>query len=441
VHSTNAPVARCLSNYLSAVVIHIEGKTTASAAAAAAAAASSSSSAAVPSTPSAAAASAAASFALPSAAPLLTPSASGTAVTAAAAAAASSTTKEKEVSYSETIEWRKHTSVSLADGFEIRRHGSQGFIGDVHVLVQLYMDFSPPRFRVSPALARLLGLPLAAAPPLPSLYAPAAGAGATNVNPAPFIAFETSATVLTAFWDYVKSRGLYDALAVAPGSSSTSGSGGVVRCDAAMQSLFGVETMSGAHVLSYLQLHMSPAGAEPICIPYRLSTSTVSQQSPMHAPTLEPTPSPSRVVSYDILTHSPLVPGASSLSEAYSDASAYSGVKCASGAPPSIHAAAAALTDKLAGFMMELDRSHRRRVLLSSFSSAPLQSLQLLVASHARDLLVLPSITGVDDELERRAEYFHAEWIYDAVDRYQQEEQASNQRDMQTAANVFAEEE
>jgi chromatin remodeling complex protein RSC6 len=436
-------VARCLSNYLSAVVIHIEGKTTASAAAAAAAAASSSSSAAVPSTPSAAATSAAAGFALPSAAPLLSSSPSATAAataSAAAAAAAGSTTKEKEVSYSETIEWRKHTSVSLADGFEIRRHGSQGFVGDVHVLVQLYMDFSPPRFRVSPALARLLGLPLAAAPPLPSLYSPAGGPA--NVNPAPFIAFETSATVLTAFWDYVKSRGLYDALAVAPGSSSTSGSGGVVRCDAAMQSLFGVETISGAHALSYLQLHMSPAGAEPICIPYRLSTSTVSQQSPMHAPSLEPTPSPSRVVSYDILTHSPLVPGASSLSEAYSDASAYSGgIKCASGAPPSIHAAAAALTDKLAGFMMELDRSHRRRVLLSSFSSAPLQSLQLLVASHARDLLVLPSVTGVDDELERRAEYFHAEWIYDAVDRYQQEEQASNQRDMQTAANVFAEEE
>ena len=47
-------------------------------------------------------------------------------------------------------------------------------------------------------------------------------------------------------------------------------------------------------------------------------------------------------------------------------------------------------------------------------------------------------VTGVDDELERRGEYYHAEWMYDAVDKYQQEENATNNSAMQTAANVFA---
>lgn len=50
----------------------------------------------------------------------------------------------------------------------------------------------------------------------------------------------------------------------------------------------------------------------------------------------------------------------------------------------------------------------------------------------------MSGVTGVDDELERRGEYYHADWLYDAVDKYQQEENATNNSAMQTAANVFA---
>lgn len=51
----------------------------------------------------------------------------------------------------------------------------------------------------------------------------------------------------------------------------------------------------------------------------------------------------------------------------------------------------------------------------------------------------MSGVSGVDDELERRGEYYHADWLYDAVDRYQQEETASNNSIMQTAANMFGE--
>lgn len=29
----------------------------------------------------------------------------------------------------------------------------------------------------------------------------------------------------------------------------------------------------------------------------------------------------------------------------------------------------------------------------------------------------MTGVTGIDDELERRAEFYHADWLYDAVDR------------------------
>ena len=49
----------------------------------------------------------------------------------------------------------------------------------------------------------------------------------------------------------------------------------------------------------------------------------------------------------------------------------------------------------------------------------------------------MTGVSGVDDELERRGEYYHAEWLYDAVDRFQQEESATSYAALQASANVF----
>lgn len=143
--------ARSLSNYLSAVVIQIEGKTTSNDAAAAAASSSVSFSSAAASPP------------------------------------------------CETVEWRKHSAVALSDGIEIRRRGA----GDVHLQINLFLDYSPARFRLSAALSHALGFPLQAPNPLP--------AHAQPQQPNPFPLMETQSNVLAAFWEYVQKHKLQDA--------------------------------------------------------------------------------------------------------------------------------------------------------------------------------------------------------------------------------------
>lgn len=91
-------------------------------------------------------------------------------------------------------------------------------------------------------------------------------------------------------------------------------------------------------------------------------------------------------------------------------------------------------------FLFDLDKTSRRREFLQSFADAPIPVLHLLLAAHAKDQLLMKpdSHTQVDDELERRSEFYHAEWLYDATDRYLQEEAINTANTMQAAANVFA---
>jgi hypothetical protein len=119
-------------------------------------------------------------------------------------------------------------------------------------------------------------------------------------------------------------------------------------------------------------------------------------------------------------------------------------------------------TEKLQELLFELDKHNRRREFLQTFSEAPIQVMQLMCAAQAKDILVrrettdvaaahsppcdMPhgceiqslavcvcvcvcvflklqtGVSGVDDELERRGEYYHADWLYDAVDKFLTEE-------------------
>ena len=269
--------------------------------------------------------------------------------------------------------------------------------------------------------------------------------------------------------------------------------------------LFGVSEMPVNSILSFLQLHLSPACGEAVVIPYvirqcssgssgggvpaGLPPQHLQHFSAMSSPAPSPSPSPSPVQCVDILTYAPLQPA---LSEAYKESSTYSGIKSNAGPPPNIQTALARHSEKvrvctpspplalihmhlrasdgmtsspliahrspsltiaacsvfvcvfpicaakLCELFLEMDKCNRRRELLQAFSESPTQVLHLLVAQQAKDNLLMNGVTGVDDELERRAEYFHSEWIFDAMDRYQQEEATTNSNAMQAAANVFA---
>lgn len=97
------------------------------------------------------------------------------------------------------------------------------------------------------------------------------------------------------------------------------------------------------------------------------------------------------------------------------------------------------ITEKTVELMMDVDRCNRRREFLQAFSEAPVQVMQLIVAQQAKDQLIMMGVTGVDDELERRGEYYHADWQYDAIDRMMAEDSAQAANAMQTSASMFDE--
>lgn len=105
--------------------------------------------------------------------------------------------------------------------------------------------------------------------------------------------------------------------------------------------------------------------------------------------------------------------------------------------PPNLSVVTARQTDKLQELLFELDRHNRRREFLQCVSESPSSVMQLLASQHARDNLVMMGITGVDDELERRAEFYHAEWQYDAIDAMLQEEANQAANAMQTSASMW----
>lgn len=273
------PAAHCLTNCLQGIVIQIEGnKTPASAA--------------------------------------TSSRQNGSTATAAVAASAASAI--------ETVEWRKHSSVCLSDGFELRRLCSPT-TKEVKLSIHLYLDDSPPRFRISAPLSHALGFPLYAPNPLPQ--------HATMQTPNPFTLRETEAHVLAAFWKYVEKQGLMPRTAGSAASASSTAAGAataaatqstvetdaVIECDATLRSLFGVETMPVTSILNYLHLHMVPASSEPVIIPYTVQLQTAAAAAPQSlpfagrgrhpvAPPPPVFPSPSPVSCYDVLVYSPLIP-------------------------------------------------------------------------------------------------------------------------------------
>jgi chromatin remodeling complex protein RSC6 len=201
-----APAARCFTNVVSSVIVHID--------------------------PAGGVASSASSS-------------SSSSLQAASSSAAGKKAVDDGV---ELLEWRKHSARALADGFEIRRRAVGS--GAVRARIHIYLDHSPPRYRLSAPLSTLLGLPLYSHLPstAPTSLAPAAATAAPHPATPSSAAtaepvtvthpnFETLNAVVAALWAYIKRNNLQDA------RDPT-----VLRCDDA---LFNVRLAhASAHVLA-----------------------------------------------------------------------------------------------------------------------------------------------------------------------------------------------
>ena len=131
----------------------------------------------------------------------------------------------------EVVEWNKHEQAVNSDGFEIKRPAPLGLIGgsenfEIPCKIHLQFDFSPEKFRLSPALGNLLNLTLATRP-----------------------------SVVVALWQYIKLHKLQE-----------SDEKKIINNDVALQELFKVNRMSFSEIPVLIEPHLLPP--EPLTISY-----------------------------------------------------------------------------------------------------------------------------------------------------------------------------
>lgn len=77
-----------------------------------------------------------------------------------------------------------------------------------------------------------------------------------------------------------------------------------------------------------------------------------------------------------------------------------------------------ALHEKHLDALEQLALHKRRRDFFECFSAGPVDFINQLVMSQTRDLKVIGGATGRNPEEERRASFYHQQWIHEAIPRY-----------------------
>ncbi|XP_074309074.1 SWI/SNF complex component SNF12 homolog [Silene latifolia] len=113
-----------------------------------------------------------------------------------------------------SIVWENTRSAAPVEGFEVKRKGDQEF----PVNIQFYMNYTPEKFKLSPALTELLG-----------------------------IEAENRPRIIAAIWHYVKAKKLQN-----PNDPT------VFNCDAQLHRVFGEERMKFTMVSQKISHHLSP---------------------------------------------------------------------------------------------------------------------------------------------------------------------------------------
>ncbi|KAJ9559531.1 hypothetical protein OSB04_004691 [Centaurea solstitialis] len=125
------------------------------------------------------------------------------------------------------ILWESSRSLAPNEGFEVKRTGDKEFTA----IVRLEMNYTPEKFKLSPALTEILGLEI-----------------------------ETRPRIIAAIWQYVKTKKL---------QISTDPS--FFTCDPPLRKLFGEEKVKFALVSQKISQHLSPP--QPIHLEHRVKLS------------------------------------------------------------------------------------------------------------------------------------------------------------------------
>ncbi|PWN45344.1 hypothetical protein IE81DRAFT_308961 [Ceraceosorus guamensis] len=255
------------------------------------------------------------------------------------------------------------TSEPALDGLEVKRTGST----PVKAKIVLYPAYTPERYALSPALATLLD-----------------------------VKEETRAGVIAALWGYVKANGLLD-----------ENDRRLVRCDAALGSIFNVDHILFHHMPEVVNRHLHPA--QPVVIEYWIRTDVAQHKHP---------------TAYDIEMEL----------DDWSTRKARESVLDAFDPKGEAAQEIAELDDRIAQATSTLSTRALSRDFLSTFSQNPHAHLRSWLASQSRDLdVVLGSgglsgnggtgtgtgsggaLAGLTDEELRRAGTFRGKWVDEAV--------------------------
>lgn len=126
-----------------------------------------------------------------------------------------------------TIMWEQARSPVPQEGFEVKRKGDKEFT----VNIRLEMNYSPEKFKLSPALTEVLGIEV-----------------------------ETRPRIIAAIWHYVKARKLQN-----PNDPS------IFACDPALRKVFGEEKMKFAMVSQKISQHLTPP--QPVHLEHKIKLS------------------------------------------------------------------------------------------------------------------------------------------------------------------------
>lgn len=189
------------------------------------------------------------------------------------------------------------------------------------------------------------------------------------------IEVETRPRIIAALWHYIKTRKLQ-----MPGDASS------FTCDPPLRKVFGVEKLKFSAVIQKITEHLT--SLKPIHIEHRIK---LSGNSPVGS------------TSYDVLVDVPF-----GLEEERSRFLASLEKK----------EEIDALDRAISAAISRLHEHCHRRDFFLAFSHSPVEFINTLLASQARDLKLVGADTNRNKEKEHRSQFYDQPWIEDAVIRY-----------------------
>lgn len=297
----------------------------------------------------------------------------------------------------EVVEWRKSANTLQAetDGFEIKRRAEiSSASGELSlpVRIALQMDWTPERFRLSPALAALIVAP-----------------GGSNSL------LMTKPAVVVALWQYIKIHKLQE-----------SDEKKIIKNDAALQALFnGVAKMSFGDIPVLVEPHLLPP--EPIVIDYEITNSGSGSGGSMMGPVfvheveVDVDDLGTKIQQQMTMPRPSASTGSTNTSTTTTTTAAAPSTAVPSSASTSVNSAAtiarevATLNSRIRDLVDALRASHQSLALLRRFAANPLDCCHRLLSSALADYETIVGDVPVTLAEMNRSEFYGSEAVEQAV--------------------------